>query len=61
MILRLSSSTRVISELRLSIAQQYYPDFSLSELNPIERFWEFLKGKLQWEIAKLLHNCGKVG
>jgi DDE superfamily endonuclease len=24
------------------------------ELNPIERFWEFLKGKLQWENCKTL-------
>ncbi|MEH2409101.1 hypothetical protein [Nostoc sp.] len=24
------------------------------ELNPIERFWEFLKDKLQWENCKTL-------
>lgn len=24
------------------------------ELNPIERFWEFLKSKLQWEHCKTL-------
>ncbi|MDZ8055869.1 MAG: hypothetical protein RMX63_31115, partial [Aulosira sp. ZfuCHP01] len=24
------------------------------ELNPIERFWEFLKSKLQWENCKTL-------
>ena len=34
------------------------------ELNPIERFWEFLKAKLQWEncktLAQLRHKLAEV-
>jgi len=59
MILRLSSSTKGhFTELKLSIAQtilsRFFNRLTLSELNPIERFWEFLKVKLQWENCQTL-------
>ena len=59
MILRLSSSTKGHStELKHTkrpdnIIPIFQPPHS-PELNPIERFWEFLKIKLQWENCKTL-------
>ncbi|WP_414622517.1 transposase [Calothrix sp. CCY 0018] len=37
----------------LNIIPIFQPPHS-PELNPIERFWEFLKTKLQWENCKTL-------
>ncbi|NEQ26987.1 MAG: hypothetical protein F6K28_49820 [Microcoleus sp. SIO2G3] len=38
------------------LPRKYYSNFPTHspEFNPIERFWEFLKSKLQWENCKTL-------
>ena len=59
MILRLSSSTKghftglKHTKRPDNIIPIFQPPHS-PELNPIERFWEFLKAKLQWENCKTL-------
>lgn len=69
MILQLSSSTKGHS-IRLKL--KGYPENIIPilqpphspELNPIERFWKFLKAKLQWEncrtLAQLRHKLTEV-
>ena len=61
MMLRLSSSTKghFIGLKHTKRPENIIPIFQpphSPELNPIERFWEFLKSKLEWENCKTLNH-----
>lgn len=56
--------TRPVEFFLPQLSREASPQKLAPELNPIERFWEFLKSKLQWEncntLTQLRHKLGCV-